>query len=128
MKRAPGVLKKIAKFNIRQTHVGNTFKTCYKCVGYLWCTSGARRCTSLQKSLRVSLFWAKKNSTCLIIFEKLGMSRACDLYVPNKFHARYRRVEYALNAFGAHLKHASVRSMRVPILLDVASLACPKRV
>ena len=50
------------------------------------------------------------------------------LYVPNKFHARYGRVEYALNAFGARLKHASVRSMRVPILLDVASVACPKRV
>ena len=59
---------------------------------------------------------------------KLGVSRASDLYVPNKFHARYGRVEYALNAFGARLKHASVRSMRVPILLDVASVACPKRV
>ena len=56
------------------------------------------------------------------------MSRACDLYVPNKFHARYRRVEYALNAFGARLKHAIVRSMCVSILLDVASVACPKRV
>ena len=56
------------------------------------------------------------------------MSRACDLYVTNKFHARYRRVEYALNAFGGRLKHASVHSMRVPILLDVASVACPKGV
>ena len=27
----------------------------------------------------------------------------------------YRRVEYALNAFGAHIRHASVRNMRVPI-------------
>ena len=44
------------------------------------------------------------------------MSRACDLYVPNKFHARYKRVEYALNAFGARCKYASVRYMRVPIL------------
>ena len=50
------------------------------------------------------------------------------LYVPNKFHARYGRVECALNAFGARLKHASVRSMRVPILFYVASVACPKRV
>ena len=29
----------------------------------------------------------------------------------NKFHVRYRCVEYALNAFGAHFKHASVRYM-----------------
>ena len=50
------------------------------------------------------------------------MSRACDLYVPNKFHARYKRVEYALSAFGARLRHASVRYMRVPILLAVASV------
>ena len=56
------------------------------------------------------------------------MSRVCDLYVSNKFHARYRRVEYASNAFGARLRHASVRSTRVPILLDIASVACPKRV
>ena len=56
------------------------------------------------------------------------MSRACVLYVSNKFHARYRRVEYASNAFGVRLRHASVRYMRVPILLDIASVACPKRV
>ena len=42
-----GRVEKIAKFHIRQTHVGNTFKTRYKRVGYAWCTSGARRCTSL---------------------------------------------------------------------------------
>ena len=56
------------------------------------------------------------------------MSRACDVYVPNKFHARYRRFEYALNAFGARLRHASVRSMCVPILLDVVSVTYSKRV
>ena len=56
------------------------------------------------------------------------MSRACVLYVLNKFHARYRRVEIASNAFGARLGHTSVRYMRVPILLDIASVACPKRV
>ena len=72
--------------------------------------------------------WAKKKLNMLkIFFLKLGVSWACDLYAPNKFHARYRRGEYALNAFGARLKHASVRSMRVLILLDVASVACPKR-
>ena len=27
----------------------------------------------------------------------------------------YRRVEYALNAFGAHIRHASVSNIRVPI-------------
>ena len=56
------------------------------------------------------------------------MSRACDLFVSNKFHARYRRVEYASNAFGARLSHASVRSTRVPIFRDIASVACTKRV
>ena len=56
------------------------------------------------------------------------MSRACDLYVPNMFHARFKRVEYAMNAFGARFRHASVRYMRVPILSDFTSVACPKRV
>ena len=37
------------------------------------------------------------------------MSRACDLNVSNKFHARYRRVEYASNEFGARFRHVSVR-------------------
>ena len=56
------------------------------------------------------------------------MSRACVSYVSNKFHARYRRAEYASNAFGARLRQASIRYMRDPILLDIASVACPKRV
>ena len=43
-----GRVEKIAKFLTRQTHVGNMFKTRYKRVGYAWCTSGARRCTSLK--------------------------------------------------------------------------------
>ena len=55
------------------------------------------------------------------------MSRACVLYVLNKFHAHYRRVEYALNAFDARLRSARVRYMHVPILLDIASVACLKR-
>ena len=37
------------------------------------------------------------------------MSCANVFYVSNKFHARYRRVEYAMNAFGARVMHASVR-------------------
>ena len=40
----------------------------------------------------------------------------------------YKRIEYALNMFGARLRHASVCCMRIPILGDVASLACPKGV
>ena len=36
---------------------------------------------------------------------------------------RYRRVEYALNAFGARLRHASVRYMCVPFLSNIAT-AC----
>ena len=44
------------------------------------------------------------------------------------FHARYRCVDYASNAFDALLRHPSVHYMRVPILQDFASVACPKRV
>ena len=65
--RASGVLKKKKKKkksskipHIRQTHVGNTSKTRYKRVGYTWCTSGARRCTSLKVSARSAHVWAKK--------------------------------------------------------------------
>ena len=56
-----GRVDKIAKFLTRQSHVGNTFKTRYKRVGYAWCTSGARRCTSLKVSARFARVWAKKN-------------------------------------------------------------------
>ena len=52
------------------------------------------------------------------------MSRACDLYVPINL-IKLQVVEYALNALGAHLRHASVCYMCVPISLDVASVACP---
>ena len=48
---------------------------------------------------------------CLIMlnfFQKLGVSCA------NKFHDR--RVEYAMNAFGARVMHASIRHMRFQIL------------
>ena len=55
------------------------------------------------------------------------MSCAYVFYVSNKFHARYRCVEYAMNAFGALVRHVSVRHMRIPILLDISSVACPKR-
>ena len=44
------------------------------------------------------------------------MSCANVFYVSNKFHARYMRVEYAMNAFGARVMHASVRHMRFQIL------------
>ena len=44
------------------------------------------------------------------------MFRVCVLYVSNKIHARYRCVEYALNAFGACFRHVSAIYMRVPIL------------
>ena len=55
-------------------------------------------------------------------------AQVCVLYVSNKFHRRYRRVEYALDAFGARCMRASVRYMRVPFLRDIASVTCPKRV
>ena len=65
-----GRVEKIAKFLTRQTHVGNTFKTRYKRVGYAWCTSGARRCTSLKVSARFARVWAKKNLNMLKNFLK----------------------------------------------------------
>ena len=42
------------------------------------------------------------------------MSHANVFYVSNKFHDR--RVEYAMNAFGARVMHASIRHMRFQIL------------
>ena len=42
---------------------------------------------------------------------KLGASRPGSY----KFNTRYRCVEYAFNAFGAHSRHDSVRYMRVPV-------------
>ena len=56
------------------------------------------------------------------------MSRACVLYVSNKVHARYMRVEDALNALGTRSRNDSVRYMRVPFLREIASVTCPKRV
>ena len=56
------------------------------------------------------------------------MLRACVLYVSNKVHARYIRVEDALNAFGTRSRKDSVRYMRVPILREIASTTYPKRV
>ena len=54
-----GRVEKITKFHIRQTYVGNTFKTRYKRVGHAWCTFGARRCTSLKVSARFARVWAQ---------------------------------------------------------------------
>ena len=56
------------------------------------------------------------------------MSRACVLYVSNKVHARYMRVEDALNAFGIRSRNYSVRYMRVPVLQEIDSVTYPKRV
>ena len=56
------------------------------------------------------------------------MSRTCILYVLTRFRARYRCVEYTFNVFGARFMHVNVRYMRVPILQDIASVTCPKRV
>ena len=53
------------------------------------------------------------------------MSLARVLYV-SKFHARYRRVEYALNASETRFRHASDRYMRVPIIRNIAAVTCPK--
>ena len=65
-KTRAGRVEKIAIFHIRQAHVGNMLKTRYKRVGYAWCTSVARRCTSLKVSARFARVWAQK------LFLKLG--------------------------------------------------------
>ena len=52
--------EKIAKFQIRLTTVGDTFKTRYEYVEYPWCTSGARRCTSLKIGVSFVRVWDKK--------------------------------------------------------------------
>ena len=44
------------------------------------------------------------------------MSCANVFYVSNKFHDR--RVEYAMNAFGARVMHDSIRHMRFQFLSD----------
>ena len=43
-------------------------------------------------------------------FSRSSVRLGCVLYVSNTFDARYKRVEYALNAFGIRFNHASVRS------------------
>ena len=63
-----------------------------------------------------------------IFLEARRVSGVLYMYVSNTFHARYRRVKYALNAFGVRFRHASVRYMRVPILRNIAEVTCPKRV
>ena len=55
---------------------------------------------------------------------KLSRSSACR----GRVHARYMRVEDALNAFGTRSRNDSVRYMRVPILRVIASVTYPKRV
>ena len=60
------------------------------------------------------------------LFDFLSRSSAC--LGSNKFHARYRCVEYALNAFGARFRQACVSYMYmlVPILLDCCFSNEPK--
>ena len=55
-----GRVEKIAKFHIRHTHVGDTFETRYEYALYAWCTSGARRCTSLKIIARFVRVWDQK--------------------------------------------------------------------
>ena len=120
VKRAPGVLKncKIPHTpNTRRRHVRNSLRV---------------RCVRLVYVRRASLYVAKNHRAFIKIFLNmlknfLEARRVLGVwlieYVLNKFHARYRRVEYASNAFGARLRHASV-----PILWDIASVACHKGV
>ena len=54
-----GRVDKNVKFNIRQEHVGDTLETSNVCVGYAWCTSRARRCTSLKVGARFVRVWTK---------------------------------------------------------------------
>ena len=54
------------------------------------------------------------------------MIRACVSYISNKFHVRYKRIEYTLNAFGARFRHASLRYMSILILRNIAAVTYPK--
>ena len=105
-----GRVDKNVKFNICQEHVGDTLEACYTHVLYAWCTliyTAVSRC-ALQAHLGSKIF---KHA------QKFSRSPACPgLYILNKFHACNRRVEYALNAFCACLRHISVRYMHIPIL------------
>ena len=85
-------------------------ETRYMCVfGVRLCTLGVRWvCVVLGSNILNML----KN------FQKPGVSCAYVFYISNKFHARYRRVEYAMNAFRARVRHVSVCHMRFPILLQ----------
>ena len=63
-------------------------------VGYAWCTSGARRCTSLKVSARFARVWAKK------IFKhayKFSKSSACPGRVTYTSRISSTRATGALN-------------------------------
>ena len=82
---ASGVDKNV-KFNIYQEHVGNTLETRYVYVGYAWCTSDARRCTSLKIGARFVRVWTQN-------YFKREARRA-----PGVFHLRFEYVPHALQA------------------------------
>ena len=102
-------------------HDRDTFKICYEYVGYAWCTS-------LKIGARFVRVWDQIILIKLKNFLEAWRVPGVSFIVSNKFHAHYRHVQYASNAFGTRFRHASVRYMRLPILLDIASVACPKRV
>ena len=64
-----GHVETIAKFHIHQTHVGDTFKMRYVCVGYAWCMSIARRYTSL-KMVRASCALGLRKFVSILILKK----------------------------------------------------------
>ena len=91
-----------------------------------------RRCKSLRA---LGAFGPKNNLNMLKNFlEVRCVPGVCLIYkyVSNKFYARYMCVEYASNAFGARLRHASVRYMHVPIFMRYrfgsVPQACVRRV
>ena len=61
------------------------------------------------RRLNSSRVWDQKHLNMLK--KKLGVSRACDLHVSNKFRWRYRCFEYASNAFCARFRHVNVHTL-----------------
>ena len=98
----------IAKVYIRQTHVGDTFKTCYKYVGYAWCESAARCCTSLKIVACFVRVWDQKLFKDALTFSR---SSVCPERVTYTFRISSTRVTGALNTLRTRL--AQVLGMSV---------------
>ena len=91
------------------TYARRTSETHSKRAPCALCTLGVRPmrvAVCRLKSVRVFFFLERLGSAFFKhaknVFLKLGVSRACVLYVSNQFHVRYRRFECAWRTFEPH--------------------------